>query len=74
MGMRFSQHSAKKRLFPDTPGKKPHQPPDIALSAENDAHLSERYSLPELAPRQMVETTCRLLGVVGPFPTPVWMS
>lgn len=31
-------------------------------------------SLPELAPRQMAKTTCRLLGVVGPFPTPVWMS
>ena len=33
------------------------------------------YSLPELAPRQrMFSTRRRLLGVIGPFPTPVWMS
>ena len=32
-------------------------------------------SLPELAPRQTIVTiACRLLGVVGPFPTPVSMS
>jgi hypothetical protein len=23
---------------------------------------------------EMISTICRLLGVVGPFPTPVWMS
>jgi hypothetical protein len=33
------------------------------------------YSLPELAPRQRIfSTRRRLLGVIGPFPTPVWMS
>jgi len=39
------------------------------------AHLSKkRASLPELAPRQAYNAACRLLGVVGPFPPPVWMS